>query len=110
MELLMRAGTLKRRVTIQAVTEGTQDGYGEPAEVVTTFATRWASVEPLSGAELYRAHEMHPEVTHSVRLRYLDGVTAKMRVLFGTRSFEIKTVLNTEETNRELVLLCTELL
>jgi len=106
----MRAGTLKRRVTIQSVTEGARDAYGEPDETITTHATRWASVEPLSGAELYRAHEVHPEVTHAVKMRYLSGVTTKMRIVLGTRTFEIKSVLNSEEDNRELVLMCTEML
>lgn len=106
----MRAGMLKRRVTIQSVTEGAMSAQGEPLETVTTFAERWASVDPLSGAEAELMHEVHPEVTHIVTIRYLSGVTPKMRVLFGTRSFEIKAVLNTREANRELGLLCTELL
>ena len=106
----MRAGSLRRRLTIQSVTEGALSSSGEPAETVTTFATVWGSVNPLSGAELYRMHEIHPEVTHAVQIRYLAGVTSKMRVVFGTRSFEIKSVVNTAEANRELNLLCTELL
>ena len=106
----MRAGTLRRRLVIQSVTEAASDAYGEPGETVATYATRWGSVEPLSGVELYRMHEVHPEVTHQVRIRYLAGITPKMRVLFGTRSFEVRGVTNPSETNRELILLCTELL
>jgi SPP1 family predicted phage head-tail adaptor len=106
----MRAGKLRHRVTIQSVTEGAQDANGEPAETTATLATRWASIEPLGGSEQYRSHEVHPEVTHAVRMRYLAGVTPKMRIVFGSRTFEIESVIVADESNREIVCACKELL
>ena len=47
----MRIGTLRHRVELQEPVEN-QDGYGEAERTYTTYATVWASVEPLSGREL----------------------------------------------------------
>jgi len=101
------AGTLKDRVTIQSVTE-TRSSSGQVNETWGTFATRWASVEPLQGREFFESQQVNADVTTRVRLRYLEGVTPKMRVLYKTRTFNITSVVNVEERSIETQLLCTE--
>jgi len=101
------AGTLKDRVTIQSVTE-TRSSSGQVNETWGTFATRWASVEPLQGREFFESQQVNADVTTRVRLRYLEGVTPKMRVLYKTRTFNITSVVNVEERSIETKLLCTE--
>ena len=105
----MNAGSLRHRITIQSVTE-TEDTFGGTTEVWGTHATVWASIEPLSGRELLQAQQVQAEVTHRVRCRYVSGVTSKMRVLYGARYFNIITPINPEERNRELALMCKELI
>ena len=47
-------------------------------------------------------------MTHRVKIRYRAGVTAKMRLTFGARVFNIRGVINAGERDRTLELLCEE--
>lgn len=102
----MRAGQLRHRLEIQTKS-GTQDTYGQPAEDWTTQATVWGSVEPLLGRERFTAQQTQAEVTHRIRIRHRD-LTAKSRIKFGSRYFEIIEILNPKERNVELSLLAKE--
>jgi len=103
----MRAGWLRHRVTIQKKTTS-QDSYGAEQETWTNVATVWAGIEPLRGREYIDAQNATAEVTHRVRIRYQSGITPRMRVSFGSRTFEIVSVINVLERNRELELMCRE--
>ena len=41
-------------------------------------------------------------------MRYLSGITTDMRVNFNGRIFEIEAALNINERNKELHLMCSE--
>lgn len=101
------AGRLRHRVTIEKLTVG-RDSIGGVTEVWSPFATRWAEVAPLRGREFFAAEQVNAEVSHRVTLRFLPGVVAKMRVNFGGRILTIEAALNIEERNRELQLMCLE--
>lgn len=103
----MEAGTLRHRITLRKKTV-TRDTRGGEVVSRATFATVWASVEPLQGREYFAADKENAEVTHRIRLRYLKGVTSSMDVLWGTRVFDIESVLNIGERNRELHLMAVE--
>jgi len=103
----MRAGQLRHQGTIYAVTDG-KDADGGPTEAEGVFATVWAAIEPLSGTEQFQAQQVDAAVTTRIRIRYLAGVTAKMRFGVGTRRWDLHAVLNVDERNRELHLLATE--
>lgn len=103
----MKAGSLRHKVTIQRVSQ-TLDSSRQTVDLWTTLADVWAAVEPLTGRELVNAQQIQPDVTHRVRIRHRDDVTAKMRVLEGTRQLNIESVLNIEERDRELHLMCRE--
>lgn len=103
----MQSGKLRHRITIQQPTN-TAGSMGQVTTTWSDLATVWASVEPLSGSERWRAQQVQPGVSHKVTLRYLAGVTPAMRVQHGTRYLNIDSVLNTEERNVELVLNCVE--
>jgi len=107
----MRAGQLRHQVVIEQPTTSS-DGYGDEIAGWTTFATVWASVEPIRGKEYFMAKDASQEeshqVTHRVRIRYLSGVLPTMRITWGSRAFDIHAVLNTDERDIEMELLCTE--
>lgn len=103
----MRAGRLRHRVTVEQLLV-TDDGYGGQSQAWSTFATVWASVEPLQGREYFQAQQAQATVTHKVTMRHLDGVTHDMRVKHGSRALNIVSVIDTEERGRELVLMCEE--
>jgi len=81
---------------------------GEEEPGWTNVTTRWASIEPISGREYFAAQQVNAEVTHRIRMRYLAGMESTMRLLYGTRVYEIKAIMNAKERNQVLEILCTE--
>lgn len=106
--MTIRAGELKHRITLQAPNTTRGGTFADPQDAPTTFATVWARVRPLSGRTLIANRELHPEVTHDVKIRFLAGVEAKMTVVFGLRKFRIDAVRNDDEDDEALLLSCTE--
>ena len=104
----MRAGELRHKITIQQLTETPRDSVGAPARTWTTFAACNAEVNPLRGVEAFQAQQRYPTVDHQMRLRHLAGVTAKMRVSFDSRIFDIKGVLRGKGERRIETILMTQ--
>jgi len=104
----MRAGQLRHLVTVKSPTH-TADGKGGIATTWGTVTTCWASVEPLRGREWIESHLENSEVTGRVVMRYKAGIRPDYMVYFGDRTFQIISVINTEERNRELQLMVREL-
>lgn len=102
-----RNGAYRHKITIQTPTE-TLDGFGQAVKSWSTFATPFASVEPLQGREYFSSSQFQAEVTTRVRLHYLSGVTAKMRVSWDGRIYNIQSIINPAERNREMQLMCSE--
>lgn len=102
-------GTFRRRLKLQQTTE-TRDDYGALKNAWAEVAEVWAAIEPLRGDELLRAQQVTAEVTTRIRIRYRSGVTPKMRAQSetGTRTFDIRAVIDVRDEHKELELLCLE--
>lgn len=103
----MRAGKLRHKIKIQQAVE-TQGATGEMPVVWSDFAEVYSSVEPLRGREFWAAKEQQAQVSTRIRIRYLAGVTPKMQVLFGTKSYLIESVIDPEERHIQMDLICQE--
>ncbi len=103
----MQAGKLRHRIAIEAPAE-TQGPDGSVSQTWGTFATAWASIEPLVGKEYFAAEREQADISHRIRMRFIGGITPRMRVSFESRIFEIESALNVSERNRELILMCRE--
>lgn len=103
----MRAGDLRRRISIQR-RNTTQDTFGQAIPTWMDVVVCWAGIEPLAGRELVTAQAVNAEITHQVVIRYRTGITPAMRVLYGTRFFNILSILNVDERNRQLTLGASE--
>jgi len=108
----MRAGQLRHRVTVQYPIEN-QDSVGQLIPTWATLFTAWAAVEPLSAREYIAAQQTNSDISVRIRIRARPPAetraSAKMRVLFGARIFEIVAPpIEIEERNREMHLLCRE--
>ncbi len=103
----MRLGELRKRVTVQAETQ-TTDNAGGYTLGWTTIATMWADIKPVTGNEPFVAAHLEGHVTHHVQMRYLSGVTTDMRLTYNSRLFNIRAVLNTDESNQWTELLVEE--
>lgn len=87
-----------------------RDSYGAEAEAWSDTAKVWASIEPLRSKEYFAAQQINAEVNTKIMLRYRTGIKPDTRVLFQNRVFEILAVINKDERNIELVLMCKEVL
>lgn len=94
-------------MTLQVLSETTDD-YGGQNATWSTVSKLWGGIEPRRGAERYFAHQVDERTTHKVTIRYRSDVTAKNRLLFGARVFNVRGVLNMDERKRFMVLGCEE--
>lgn len=104
----MQAGKLRHRVKIQ-VPVTARNGLGEQITTWSTLATLWGSVEPLRGREFFDAEQVQSEISHRVRIRFYDGITAQMRVLHEARILQIQSVIDVNERHKEMQLMCREM-
>lgn len=103
----MKACRLRHTVTIQSPTE-TKNSTGEVETTWGTFASVRAAVEPLRGQEYFAAKQVQASTNVRIRVRYMTGITTKMRVLFESRYFAIEGIIDPEMRHRELQLMCVE--
>jgi SPP1 family predicted phage head-tail adaptor len=86
---------------------------GEPATTPETVCSVWGNIQPLTGREYQQAQQMQSNVSHKITTELLPQnlgpATSRMRLKHGTRTFEVQSVVNVEERNRELEWMCTEL-
>jgi len=108
----MRAGDLKDYVAFKSVAEA-EDGLGGITTTWSTTFSDWVAIWQLSATENVKNMAVNAEMTHRVRMRYRSGVTHKMVIYRDgehfPRALEIKSIINTEERNRTLDLICNEL-
>lgn len=99
---------LRHRVEIQKLVIY-EDEIGEQITEWETIAEVWASISPLRGKEYWAAAQVQSETTHEVIMRYPGvEITPAHQLVFKGRTLNIQSVINVEERNRELQLLCKE--
>lgn len=109
---MISAGKRNRRVIIQQRSL-TQDTSGGQVETWTDVAPVWAAIEPLTAREIVAAQAVQSEVSHSITILWQPAfadpkAVAAMRIVYGTRIFNIAGSMNPEERNRELILTASE--
>lgn len=103
----MRAGLLRHVITIEQVTE-TQDDSGSVVETWATFKKVHSTYEPQSGTESFKEDQQQAFETVKFRIRYLAGITPKMRVSFDGRLFDILSAIDLHGMKKETHLMCRE--
>lgn len=106
----MRAGNLRHTVAFQELT-ATADNFGGETHSwsdVSGCDAVPAAIWPIKGSEKLDAMKQEHEVTHRIRIRYRSGLTAAMQVVFDSRTFVIQDIVNPDERNITLELLCKE--
>ena len=92
----MKFGRMDARITIQRATVVTND-YGESVPTWATLATVWADViwREGSGAERIASDQILSKQPVHFLIRYsttVSSVSAKDRVAYGGKSYEIETI------------------
>lgn len=111
----MKIGRLRHRVTLQRCSTGV-DASGQPLNreddtnwsTVANFKRIPADVIDPNGREALRGQQVDATRNTLVRLRYVAGIEAHMRFVYGDRKLYIKTALDPDGLRRELVCTCGE--
>lgn len=101
----MKTGQLNSYVAIQQLTTG-QDEIGQPTTAWTTLASVWADIRYLQGLETIKGGAETSIVKTSIRIRRRTDITASMRVVYGSTTFQIKSVLPDEQNRVHVDLVC----
>jgi len=103
----MRVGPLRHLCRVEKLSPA-KDAFGGIVNTWELSVNVWCSIAPVSGKESWMSAQKYETATHTVFCRYTDKVTPKMRMLFGTRVFDIVAVMNVQEQNKMLKLVVEE--
>lgn len=103
----MSAGKLKQRVIIQQETQ-TADAAGGYVISWQDVAEVWARVKPKRGSESLEAMQVRDVQVYEVVIRYRTDVTPKHRLNWKGKLLNIRSVMNTDERDKYLTLMCEE--
>jgi len=103
----MRAGLLNKRISIQERVE-TQDSFGEAKPTWTEVLSTFASIYPVRGTERYMSMEKHATATHEINIRFTELISPKHRIVYQGRAFDVVSVLNLGERNKQLKIIAKE--
>ena len=98
---MISAGKLREQIVIQSKAE-TTDEWGGTIFAWTTFATVRANARPLRGRELVAAQAAQSETEMMFYVRYLAGLDSSMRIVYNSTNYDITSIININERNREL--------
>ena len=108
---MIAAGRMRHVIQIQALTHVRDTGGGDaPTWATITNGERPAEFKPVSSRERFGSMQLQDELLYEAKTRYLSGVTTKHRLLLkgDTRVFDIVGVVNWNERNVQLSILCVE--
>lgn len=99
----MRRGKNRCKVTIEQNTP-TRSASGQATDSWSTYKTAWGELNHVRGQEVFRSRQVHAEADHVFEFDWIDAqaVTVRMRVTYGSRTFDILSVNNLGERNRRV--------
>ena len=92
-------------ITIQQRTSA-EDALGQPVETWTTLASLWGEIRHPSGVQQIKAGAEVSTVRASIKVHKRDDITAAMRVVHGSTTYDIKAVLPDERGRVFMFLVC----
>ena len=82
---------------------GTGSVEPEWEEVIAVRAAiRWLGGGEVNGNQVNATNRVE------FKIRYVSGITQKMRVVYSDRTFDIQSALNVDERNREILITAEE--
>ena len=100
-------GKMRYRVKVERATN-TRDASGGLSQSFGSVATIYANIKPKNANSTYRQGMLQEKVTHEITIRYMKNIDTNSKITFGTRSFAINGIINVDERDRFLTLLCEE--
>jgi SPP1 family predicted phage head-tail adaptor len=103
----LRAGDLRRRVTIQRQ-EVTQDAVGDECIEWKFEAERWAMITQLTGREIEIHSRPEAIATHRIVMRSYPDLSVKQRITHKNKVFNLISVNDELEGIHKTVCIATE--
>ena len=101
----MNVGRLRHRVMLQQ----RQAASNDPAEDFWADTTEvWAFVQPSRGAEQQSQQQSESAADHKVTMRPISINARENRLVYQSRIFDIESVINIDERDKVLEVLCKE--
>lgn len=94
---------MRHRLTFQKKTEA-RNSFNEMVESYADFVTVWGQVLPNAGRKFYESLQLTSEISGEIRIRYRSDILPTMRIIYGTRTLEIVSLVNPQERDRELLI------
>lgn len=104
----MNAGMLRHRIIIQKIDSTVLDECGASIPQYVDWKKVWAAVEPLRGKEYLEAQKIRAETTYRIKIRYLNGITTNMQILFEDKILDIQNIIEINKQKKEIHLMCIE--
>lgn len=92
---------MNKRITIQKQVNG-KDEEGLPTKKWIDLFSCWAERKGLRGRERFEAASVQMERTTKWRIRYREGITTGMRIVYKDKPYDITFVDDVEGDRREL--------
>jgi SPP1 family predicted phage head-tail adaptor len=108
----MQAGRYNKRIQIIDPIVISKTEMNEDVIRWDPFLAAWAEIDPIRGREYMEAKMSQADATFRIKFRNQPGktVTAVMKVLYGSRTFEIVSPpINPRERGAEIQLMCREI-
>lgn len=97
----LKSGDLRHLIDIQRAAK-VRDASGGYATSWSSQSQPHAKIKPISGNERWQAMKTEANITHKMYIRYESGLLPSDRIVFDSRTFQIKAIINLEERNKWL--------
>jgi SPP1 family predicted phage head-tail adaptor len=102
----MRAGSLRKRVTLYDLTLG-RDAIGGTVETWGNARDRWASADPLSAREYIAAQGIGEARQVKFMLRYDSTFSMTSKIVWGGVDYHVDQLRDIDSRNRTLEVVAT---
>ena len=92
-------GEMRKHVTVQLCTN-IKGADGAFTKAWTDRCTDWAAIKPLSSSENQQGKQVVGEATHVIRMRYNEDLLLTDRIVNGTHTYYIISILNLDLRDR----------
>tara|TARA_R110001583_G_scaffold194878_1_gene367424 strand:+ start:937 stop:1266 length:330 start_codon:yes stop_codon:yes gene_type:complete len=100
-------GKMRYRIKVENATN-TRDAGGGMSQAYNSAAFVYANIKPTNANSSYRQGMVQEKVTHEITMRFMKNIGTNSRISYGTRLFDVKGIINVDERDRFLKLLCEE--
>lgn len=104
-------GKLRNKITIERHNFGNDTYGGYTTTTQTTVITAFAQIKPKTAKQVFNestGERIQNPQEFEFLIRYRTGLSTAMRVKFGTRLFDIKSIENDNEYDRYMKIIATE--